>query len=706
MSDGPSFFEELKRRHVVRVGVVYAAVAYAVVEGADVFVPALGLPDWILTAVALLAFLGFPIALVLAWAFEATPEGVKRAPPQGGPLVTGGTPEGEAETGTDTAPGEPERTPAAGERWLSGRTVAVVGLLLLVGFGLGAGWFTPPPSADLTAPEDGRAAPTLRVALDFPVGYAPAFEPGGTLALSPDGSRLAFVGVGPDGVPRLLVRPLDRLAVDSVPGSAFSESPFWSPGGDSIAFTVGNEIRVHSLLAGGGSTVLVRDADLRFGGSWSERGEILFASSEGLEVVEVTSGRRSPVDLGVETEGTPYWPHWVPGRRAATFTLRRLEAGGRFIGLARLNSDEPYDSLAVGFNGRVLPSGHLLWATEEGEVKVAGLDVEDGRLEGGSTTVLRDVLVAPGGEFRFTLSRTGTLVYAHAGQRRPQSRVRILERGGGGREVEIPPDLQLVPDLDASPVEPRFAFSAVRGTDHDIWLYDLATGRLDRFTFGRVNINPVWSPAGDRIAYNGFPQGLVVRPSDMSRPARTLISRENRSVYPAFWAAAGSQELIVVSSEGDFLALSPPDSSTRSLGREGPGRDVVLSPDGRWLAYTRSDGGMDEVWVEPFRRDGGPWRLSRGEGDQPVWGPDGGEIFFRTRTAIMVAEVDPGETFSAGEPRVAARISGGNLEPSSILAFDVLGDGERFVIVEGQQADVETLVLETHWLDRLGEEGE
>jgi hypothetical protein len=79
MTDGESFLEQLKRRKVVRAGMVYGAVAFAVVQAADVFVPALGLPEWILTAVALLAILGFPVAVVLAWAFDLTPRGLERA---------------------------------------------------------------------------------------------------------------------------------------------------------------------------------------------------------------------------------------------------------------------------------------------------------------------------------------------------------------------------------------------------------------------------------------------------------------------------------------------------------------------------------------------------------------------------------------------------------------------------------------------------
>ncbi|MBA3969405.1 MAG: protein kinase, partial [Gemmatimonadetes bacterium] len=72
---------ELKRRHVFRVAVVYAAVAFVVVQVADIAFPALGMPDWTLALVIVLAALGFPIALVLAWAYDLTPEGVRRSEP-------------------------------------------------------------------------------------------------------------------------------------------------------------------------------------------------------------------------------------------------------------------------------------------------------------------------------------------------------------------------------------------------------------------------------------------------------------------------------------------------------------------------------------------------------------------------------------------------------------------------------------------------
>lgn len=113
-----ALFAEMKRRRVFRVMAVYGVVAFGILQAADIALPRLGLPDWTVTFVLVLALLGFPIAIVLAWAFEQTPEGLKRT--------------------EDAAPGEIEAMVAEpmGRRWLSG-LLALAGMVLLVG---GAWW--------------------------------------------------------------------------------------------------------------------------------------------------------------------------------------------------------------------------------------------------------------------------------------------------------------------------------------------------------------------------------------------------------------------------------------------------------------------------------------------------------------------------------------------------------------------------------------
>ena len=70
------FWQELKRRKVVRVITVYAATAYIIIEAGDIILPRLGLPDWII-----LLIIGLPISIILSWIFNITPEGIRKTEP-------------------------------------------------------------------------------------------------------------------------------------------------------------------------------------------------------------------------------------------------------------------------------------------------------------------------------------------------------------------------------------------------------------------------------------------------------------------------------------------------------------------------------------------------------------------------------------------------------------------------------------------------
>ena len=129
MSETPGFqrlFAELKRRHVFRVAAVYGATAFVVVQVADLLQEALRLPEAFLTGTAVLALLGFPLAIVLAWAYERTSQGVQKTTPAA---------EGELEA-IAAAP--------AAKRWPLG-LAALAGSVLLA---LGAWWVLGPDAAE------------------------------------------------------------------------------------------------------------------------------------------------------------------------------------------------------------------------------------------------------------------------------------------------------------------------------------------------------------------------------------------------------------------------------------------------------------------------------------------------------------------------------------------------------------------------------
>ena len=72
-----SFFSELRRRNVFRVGFAYLAGVWLVLQVADVVLPSFGAPAWIIQVLVLSFALGFPLALVLAWVYQLTPDGIR-----------------------------------------------------------------------------------------------------------------------------------------------------------------------------------------------------------------------------------------------------------------------------------------------------------------------------------------------------------------------------------------------------------------------------------------------------------------------------------------------------------------------------------------------------------------------------------------------------------------------------------------------------
>ncbi|MGI9263788.1 MAG: tetratricopeptide repeat protein, partial [Gammaproteobacteria bacterium] len=83
------FIQELRRRNVFRVGIAYLVVTWLLLQVVDVIAPMLNLPDWVGRLVLLLLLVGFPIALIFAWAFDLTPQGIQRDSGVAGAAVTG-----------------------------------------------------------------------------------------------------------------------------------------------------------------------------------------------------------------------------------------------------------------------------------------------------------------------------------------------------------------------------------------------------------------------------------------------------------------------------------------------------------------------------------------------------------------------------------------------------------------------------------------
>jgi TolB-like protein/tetratricopeptide (TPR) repeat protein len=214
-----SLFEELKRRKVVRVAVVYAATAFAVLQAADIMLPQMNVPDWAMGLLVAFVVFGFPIALVLAWALEVTPDGIKR---------------------TEAAPAEAtEAAPAL----LGKRTVFAAALLVVLGVGIGAGWFLRPAAVPQSAsPPDATPAPAPEeIAARPSVAKSIAVLP--FVNMSADAENEYFA----DGISEELLNVL--VKVEDI-GVASRTSSFAYKGRELGAAVIARELNVNHILEG------------------------------------------------------------------------------------------------------------------------------------------------------------------------------------------------------------------------------------------------------------------------------------------------------------------------------------------------------------------------------------------------------------------------------------------------------------------------
>lgn len=249
-----SFWGELKRRKVFQVATVYAVTAWLLVQVIVSVKTPLQLPEWSDTFVIVLLALGFPVTLILSWVFELTPEGIK--------------PEHGAE-----AVGDARRPAGVIFTYVTQSLVLfAVGFLVIDEYVLGERGSSRPPPTDVIRYRHGLADGERLV---------PAF--GVSIAVSPDGARIAYVGPA-DGGTQLWLRERDQLRSTPLPGSEGALEPFFAPDGRGVGFvTGGGELKVITRI-GDPPLSLVGDV-YPLGGDWAEDGYVYFSAPDRKSVV-------------------------------------------------------------------------------------------------------------------------------------------------------------------------------------------------------------------------------------------------------------------------------------------------------------------------------------------------------------------------------------------------------------------------------------
>jgi serine/threonine-protein kinase len=556
-----------------------------------------------------------------------------------------------------------------------------------------------------------RPEPVMRFSVTFPSGEAIQAVQTTRIAISPDGSRLVYVGPDSGSGTQLWVRLMSALNSRPLPGTGGAQAPFFNPEGTEVAFFVGlpGDLRVVPVDGGPVRTV-VRDSAYPWGGDWHADGNIYFSRvpTHGLARVPATGGKLVPVSEPDTATGVTEhdFPQVLPGGRAALVQAWATSFQDAKITLVDLATGTA-TPLLEGVIARYLPTGHILYVNAAGVLQVAPFDVRKHTV-GPSVTVAEGVQVDPsGGAGQFAASSSGTLLYMPG-----QSRGQVVWVDREGRISPVDSTWTgAFKDPVLSPDGSRLVLAVTTTQGQQIWVKQLPRGPLTAITRGSGSAErPAWSPDGRRVAYIRRPgqarSSVWVQRSDGSAAAESLVT-ESRGIDEVAWAPDGRSVLYRVGGAGagsrDLYATRIPATGaprpvlTESFDELG----ADISPDGRWFAYVSNESGRNEVYVRRYDDPGaGRTQVSVAGGAEPRWAHSGRELFFRgPRAEMMAADVTLGAAFRAGAPRIlfpATRMASDYFHRS----YDVSLDDRRFLMILASEGETE-LVVVVNWFAEL-----
>ena len=514
---------------------------------------------------------------------------------------------------------------------------------------------------------------------------------GGTLSLSPDGRRLAFIGPDANGNQLVYVRELDGLTTHPLAGTEGASAPFWSPDSRFLAFVADNKLK--TIDVSGSSPALVLCETLsNLPGSWNQEGVILFTptATSPLSRVSSAGGKPSPV-TSVDTkagEAAHAYPFFLPDGRHFLYLAQASGGAPNGVYTGSLDSTERIRLFDVGANVEYA-QGALLFL--RGTTLMAQpFDVSRLVFTGEPVPIADRVEVSEvSANLRtgtYSVSETGALVY------------RADVSGGSdlvwfdraGHEVERLGDRAKYLDVGLSPDGARASVSVMEpGTaTRDVWIYDVVRGLRNRLTFEPEDaVDAKWAPDGSRVAFGARRKGhldLYVK-SASGTDSEQLLLTDDVDKYPQSWSpdgrfllyvtvggATGQQELWVLPLGGPDRKPFPFLRTRFSTGA------AQFSPDGQWILYRSNETGRFEIYVAPFPGPGGKWQVSKAGGNVPRWRRDGKETFY----------IGPGNRLMAAATTVGrTRIEVGPVKELFQLSpvtpryfYDVSPDGQRFLV--------------------------
>jgi len=540
----------------------------------------------------------------------------------------------------------------------------------------------------------------------------------GMLALSPDGRNLALV-LTERSQTMLYVRKLDRAEFVEMPGTEGATTPFFSPDSEWIAFFADNKLK--KIPVGGGAPVTLCDAEgSNRGAAWGSDDFIVFSPhfSEPLMRVSGSGGEPTEFTTVDKSNGdrTHRWPHAVAGEDLILYTVGTIDSPENYddarIQAIRPSTGETHTVIERASMAWYVSTGHLIFG-REGFLFAVRFDLDSLEVQGKPVPVLEDVRgMRNSGVVHVGFARNGLIAYI-AGA--PRSRLsRLVRRSRDGRREPITTTARGYINPNLSPDRKSIAMPIEGAATFDIWSYQIEQETLTRLTFEGDNIRPAWSHDGRRIAFssvrNNALGSVYVKAADGSGGDELLISPsqiasdgEVGQVFPFGWTADDQHLLIEFTNENaGNLAVFSVETGEIEILLETPASETqpMLSPNGRWLAYSTDESGDFQVFVRDYPGPGGKWQVSTGGGSNPRWSRDGSELYYRYVKELFAVAIDESSgSFKASRPTVVFD----NLNPvGGQYDYDVF-DTDEFLLLEpvGDDEGLIGVTVMVNWLDEL-----
>jgi len=549
--------------------------------------------------------------------------------------------------------------------------------------------------------------PLMRFDADLGSDAVEGSASGSEIAISPDGSRLAYMVRLPGGANGIATRLLDQTEPTLVPGTEAGNRPFFSPDGQWLGFFSSAQMKKVSIH--GGPVATLCDAPGSRGASWGPDGSIVASLTLGGGLFRVPDGGGSPqplTDPAATHEATHRWPQVLPGGRAVLFTGHATTANYDEANIEVLSLESRKWKIVHrgGYHGRYVPTGHLLYVNRS-TLYAVPFNLNRMEEQGAPVPLLGDVAGSrSNGTGQFD-ANNGILVY-YSNRFAPKSwPVVWIDREGRQQAIALAPGRYSAPRI--SPDGMRLAMTVAHEGGTDIEVYDFQRETMTRITFTQYNSHPVWAPDGKHLVFLTETSGsLAIRwvRADGAGEAKTLFEDKNE-LLPWSFSPDGHLAFTWLATDAAYhLWTLPVDLHDPDNPRAGPPAafvrtrftvaDPAFSPDGRWIAY-RSGESPAGIYVRRFPPaagdDSAKWQVSIG-GTGPAWSRTSRELFYEKDGRFMAVNYSAGQdSFSvekerawSSEPLPMMVRSG-----SDLWRNDVAPDGKRFLVFPMPEKDRE-----------------